>query len=153
MLVHADQLVADKLGANPPNARFVVQPDETFPVEAPVDFMCVLRLHPRGARRHHRYLKAARAACTADATFVASVLQLELQIHQHTFPMSTLKTVDERWAEVRNVVTSQDCSQRLLSWPAGQSSCGYPPTESAGTMPDGERVGVGQSIVVMRPST
>ena len=153
MLAHARALVADKLGSVPSNARFVVQPDEVFPVDAPVDFLCAYSVFTHMEHEDtYRYLKSALAAGTADTTFVASVLQLDMQVHQHTFLVSAEKTVDERWASVRNVVTSQTLFTTVAELAGWTVSRWIPVTESAGTMPDGERVGVGQSIVIMRPA-
>ena len=154
MLVHATALVSDKLGSVPANARFVVQPDETFPVDAPVDFLCAYSVFTHMEHEDtYRYLKSALAASTADTTFVASVLQLDMQVHQHTFLVSAEKTVDERWASVRNVVTSEVLFTTVAQLAGWTVTRWIPVTESAGTMPDGERVGVGQSIVIMRPTT
>lgn len=154
MLVHARALVTDKLGSVPANAHFVVQPDERFPVDGPVDFLCAFSVFTHMEHEDtYRYLKAALAASTADTTFVASVLQLDMQVHQPMFLVSAEKTVEERWASVRNVVTSEGLFTTVAELAGWTVSRWIPVTESAGTMPDGERVGVGQSIVVMRPST
>jgi SAM-dependent methyltransferase len=153
MLVHAGALVTDKLGSMPINARFVVQPDETFPVDPPVDFLCAYSVFTHMEHEDtFRYLKAALAASTTGTTFVASVLQIDTPVHQHEFLMSAAKTVDERWASVRNIVTSQDLFTTVAELAGWTVSRWLPVTESAGTMPDGERVGVGQSIVIMRPT-
>ena len=153
MLVHAGALVTESLGAIPANARFVVQPDETFPVEGPVDFVCAFSVFTHMEHEDtYRYLKAALAVSGPATTFVASLLQLEMQVHQHMFLVSAAKTVDERWATVRDVVTSHDLFTtvaRLAGWTVTRW---IPVTESAATMPDGEPVGIGQSIVIMRPS-
>jgi len=153
MLVHAEALVSGRLGSVPANARFVVQPDETFPVDAPVDFMCAYSVFTHMEHEDtYRYLRAALAASTADTTFVASVLQLDMLVHQHEFLVSAGKTVEERWATVRNVVTSEVLFTTVAQLAGWTVTRWIPVTESAGTMPDGERVGVGQSIVIMRPS-
>ena len=153
MLVHARALVTDRLGRVPDRARFVVQPDETFPVAAPVDFLCAFSVFTHMEHEDtYRYLKAALAASTTETTFVASVLQLDMNVHQHFFLVSAEKTVEERWANVRNVVTSQDLFTSVAQLAGWTVSRWIPVSESAGTMPDGERVGVGQSIVIMRPT-
>ena len=153
MLVHAEALVNNKLGSVPANASFVIQPDETFPVDAPVDFICAYSVFTHMEHEDtYRYLKSALTASTADTTFVASVLQLDMHVHQHEFLVSAGKTVDERWATVRNVVTSEVLFTTVAQLAGWTVTRWIPVTQSAGTMPDGERVGIGQSIVIMRPT-
>jgi hypothetical protein len=153
MLVHAEALVSDRLGTVPAHARFVLQSNETFPVDAPVDFLCAYSVFTHMEHEDtYRYLKSALAAGTADTTFVASVLQLDTPVHQNAFLVSAAKTVEQRWANVRDVVTSQDLFTTVAQLAGWTVTRWIPITESAGTLPDGERVGVGQSIVIMRPT-
>jgi SAM-dependent methyltransferase len=151
MLRHAAALLADRLGAVPAHARFATQPDERFPVSTPPDMICAFSVFTHMEHEDvFRYLRSARTASGPGTVFVASCLQLDLPEAQNIFRMSADKAVDERWREVRNVVTSPDLVTQVARLAGWTVAAWHPGSGPAGTMPDGSRVGLGQSIVVMR---
>lgn len=154
MLRHAAALLTSRLGAVPARARFETQPDERFPVSAPPDFFCAYSVFTHMEHEDiFRYLCSARTVSGPDTVFVASCLQLDLPEAQNIFRMSAAKPVDERWREVRNVVTSPELFTEVARLAGWTVTAWHPGSGPAGTMPDGSRVGLGQSIVVMRPTT
>lgn len=154
MLRHAAALLADRLGSVPAHARLSVQPDEQFPVLlGPPDMFAAFSVFTHMEHEDIcRYLRGARAVSAAHTVFVASCLELELPEGRHIFEMSAVKTLDERWREVRNVVTSRDLFTAVAAVAGWTVTAWHGGDGPAGTMPDGSRVGLGQSVVVMRPS-
>ena len=153
MLHYAATLLTNRLGNVPSHARFTVQSDEQFPVLTPPDMFCAFSVFTHMEHEDIcRYLRAARAVSAAHTVFVASCLQLDLPEGRRIFDASAAKSLDERWSEVRNVVTSRDlftavaalAGWTVMAWHGGDGP--------AGTLPDGSRVGLGQSVVVMRPT-
>ena len=68
------------------------------------------------------------------------------------FDASAAKTFDERWLEVRNVVTSRDLFDAvaaLAGWTVDKWYSGDAPVT---TLPDGNSAALGQSVVVLRPT-
>lgn len=153
MLRHAAALLTSRLGAIPARVRFETQPDERFPVSTPPDFFCAYSVFTHMEHEDiFRYLSSALTVSGPDTVFVASCLQLDLPEAQNIFQMSAAKPVDERWREVRNVVTSPDLFTEVTRLAGWTVTAWHPGSGPAGTMPDGTRVGLGQSIVVMRPT-
>ncbi|MCU1394669.1 MAG: methyltransferase domain protein [Ilumatobacteraceae bacterium] len=153
MLLHATALLHDRLGSIPERVRFATQPDEQFPVSGPPDMFCAYSVFTHMEHEDiFRYLRSARTVSAPHTVFVASCLQLDLPEAQNIFLMSAAKSVDERWSEVRNVVTSPELFTEVARLAGWAVTAWHPGSGPAGTMPDGSRVGLGQSIVVMRPN-
>ena len=153
MLVHAASTVRARLGTMPHNATFEVQLDETFPSGTAPDMICAFSVFTHMEHEDiFRYLRSALTISTAQTTFVASCLQLDLPEAQNVFSVSASKSLDQRWGEVRNVVTSPDLFTEVARLAGWAVTAWYPGSGPAGTMPDGERVGIGQSVVVLNPT-
>lgn len=153
MLRHAAALLTSRIGAVPAHTRFTVQPDEQFPVLTPPDMFCAFSVFTHMEHEDiYRYLRSARAVSAAHTVFVASCLQLDLPEGRNIFEMSAAKTLDERWHEVRNVVTSRDLFTTVAGLAGWTVTAWHGGDGPSGTMPDGSRVGLGQSVVVMRPA-
>jgi SAM-dependent methyltransferase len=150
MLVHAASTLEAHLGTMPDNATFEVQLDETFPAGTVPDMICAFSVFTHMEHEDiFRYLRSALSVSMTHTTFVASCLQLDLPEAQNVFSVSASKSLDERWREVRNVVTSPDLFTEVARLAGWAVTAWYPANGPAGTMPDGERVGIGQSVVVM----
>lgn len=153
MLRHAASLLTKRLGGVPTHARFTVQADERFPVVSPPDMFSAFSVFTHMEHEDIcRYLRGARAVSGAHTVFVSSCLEIDLPEGRHIFEMSAAKTLDERWTEVRNVVTSRDLFTAVAALAGWTVTAWHGGDGPSGTMPDGSRVGLGQSVVVMRPT-
>ena len=153
MLRHAAGLLERRLGAVPPNTRFVVQPDEAFPVTDPPDVICAYSVFTHMEHEDmFRYLVAARQVSHPATVFVASCLQIELDHPQRIFRTSAALPLDQRWHEVRNVVTSRELFTAVAAMAGWTVDTWLRGDEPAGTLPDGTMTGIGQSIAVMTPT-
>jgi SAM-dependent methyltransferase len=153
MLHHAEALLVARLGSVPGNARFTLQADEQFAVLAPPDMFCAFSVFTHMEHEDIcRYLRAARDVSAAHTVFVVSCLQLDLPEGRNIFEISAAKTLGERWREVRNVVTSRDLFTTVAAIAGWTVTAWHGGDGPSGTLPDGTRVGLGQSVVVMRPA-
>ena len=153
MLRHATALLTKEFGATPLNVQFLTQPDETFPTVVAPDMICAYSVFTHMDHEDlYRYLRTAREASAPSTVLVASCLPMDLRVAREIFLASAAKPHDQRWAAVRNVVTSRDLFEAVATL-AGWAVCSWLSGDAPATvLSDGTPAALGQSVVVMRPS-
>jgi cyclopropane fatty-acyl-phospholipid synthase-like methyltransferase len=150
MVARAADALRSKLGVVPAAATFLVQTDENFPSDGPVDviaaFSVFTHMEPEDT---FRYLAGARAVGNASTRLVLSCLPLDLEPARTVFRTSAALSLEERWRQVRNITTSRDHMTAIAAMAGWDVVTWLPGDQPCATLPDGSPAALGQTVAVL----
>ena len=121
MLQAAQQLVSQRIQKPRCRVTWQKQPSDRFQIEeGSVDIVCAFSVFTHMEHEDaYRYLRAAHPIVRPGGRFVFSCLPMDLAFARDVFLASAGRSLEERWAQVRNVTTSvefMNAIARLAGW-------------------------------------
>lgn len=121
MLDKAQQLVSQRIAKPPCTVAWQKQTSDRFQIEeGSVDIICAFSVFTHMEHEDaYRYLKAAHPIVRSGGRFILSCLPMDLAAAREVFLASAGRSLEERWAHVRNVTTSVELMNavaRLAGW-------------------------------------
>ena len=121
MLAHARVLIDQKIPSPSCSVQFLHQTTPDFPLlDKSIDMVCAFSVFTHMEHEdNYRYLRGARRIIKDEGRFIYSCWPIELADARAIFVAQTKMDAVERWASVRNLITSRelmDTTARLAGW-------------------------------------
>jgi cyclopropane fatty-acyl-phospholipid synthase-like methyltransferase len=155
ILDRAERNIAEACPEPPCEVTWIHNGDRrTFPLAADsVDMICAFSVFTHMEHEDsYAYLVDARRVIRPSGRFVFSCLPLELAYAQDVFRESAAPEVADRWAVVRNVVTSRDLMDEIARLAGWKTERWYRGDREKYRIAGGRRELLHQSVCVLKPA-